>query len=131
MEKTTLKRSLIRFKTGKRETRTKPVAEKLDRLLPILYNMTEAFEFDKDEEGLDPRATAESKQLLEAWGIKKELVPYEKFVDEQVEKHAEVNKASLLGSRICRRCGRHLSNAESIARGVGPVCAGKARKGGS
>lgn len=129
MEKTSLQRSLLRYKKGRKETRNKPQAEQYDRLLPIAYNMVETIKLDPDEVATDLPSLETVRKLLAIQGVKEELVPYEQFVEEQAAAHPEVNKTSLLGSRICRRCGRHLSAVESVTRGLGPICVNKKVRG--
>jgi hypothetical protein len=39
--------------------------------------------------------------------------------------HAERLEAELAGADRCRRCGRALTDPESVSRGVGPDCVAK------
>lgn len=120
-----MKRSLLRYQKGRKETRNKPFADQFDRILPVIYTMVEAIKLDTDEAEQDTLSLDEARKLLAKHKVREELTTYEQFVDDQAAMHPEVNKQSLLGCRICRRCGRHLSAVESITRGLGPVCAAK------
>lgn len=118
----------MRYKKGRKETRNKPQADQYDRLLPIVYNMVESIQLDPVEVALDAPSLEEATKLLAQLGMDGwRVTPYEQFVEEQAKLHPEINKTSLLGHRICRRCGRHLSAVDSVIRGLGPICVNKGR----
>jgi hypothetical protein len=110
-----------RVKRSARCNRNADDRAKLHATLPHLFNLAEYMSYD--EKDYSPAEEKEAKRLLALANLPEHVdedrgLGYHEICDNLLND----GKITKIPSRRCRRCGKDLSNRESVNRGLGPVC---------
>jgi hypothetical protein len=100
---------------------------KLYATLPHLFNLAEYLSYDGKD--YSPAEEKEAKRLLALANLPEHVdenrgLGYHEICDKLLND----GKITKIPAQRCRRCGRDLSNKESVKRGLGPICWEKQRE---